>query len=245
LTPRGLDIVLEKVSKSYDGKEVLKGCSHVFEKGKLHALIGPNGSGKSTLLRICCLIDIPEKGEVGFTDGKDNYDHNLLLKRRVSLVFSKGGLFNTSVYKNVSYGLKIRGIGFGRRRALSEEVLRKVGLWNRRKQNAKTLSAGEAQRLSIARVLVIDPDVFLLDEPTASLDPANTVIIEDIIRSLMKDRSKTVILATHNMFQAQRLSERIVFMHEGEMFDEGSTGDFFEAPRSEIAYKFITGKLIY
>jgi tungstate transport system ATP-binding protein len=242
---RNLTIATKQISKSYDNVNVLKDCSHVFEQGSLHALIGPNGSGKSTLLRLCGLIELPDKGLITYHENDHVIEHTLELRRRISLVFSKDGLFNTTVFRNASYGLKIRGTGFSERNGRVKEILKTVGLWEKRKQNAKTLSAGEGQRLALARALVTDPEIILLDEPTASLDPANTAIIEQTIKKLIKDKRKTVIMATHNMFQAQRLSDRIIFMHEGELYDEGLTGDFFERPRNEIAYHFISGKLIY
>lgn len=240
-----LDIILKEIRKLYSGKTVLKGCSHIFNHGKLHALIGPNGSGKSTLLRICSLIEPPDKGEILFTKNNMQIENSLDLKRKISLVFSKGGLFNTTVLKNAAYGLKIRGVSIKQRTEIAEEILNKVELWNKRRQNAKTLSAGEGQRLAIARALAIDPEIILLDEPTDSLDPTNTAVIEDLILKLIKDKNRTVIMATHNMFQAQRLSDSVVFMHEGSLFDEGETKEFFENPKHEIAYKFINGKLIY
>lgn len=237
-------IGLRGIRKFYNGKQVLKNCSHVFDRGKLHALIGPNGSGKSTLLRICGLIEEADEGEIFYDNTRVVPGKYPELQRRVSLVLSKGGLFNTTVYGNAAFGLKIRGISLRQRKKLVEKILDKVGLWDKRKQNARTLSAGEGQRLAIARALVIDPEVILLDEPTASLDPANTTIIEAIVRDLIKDRHRTVIMATHNMFQAQRLSDKVVFMNDGNLSDEGATPEFFENPGNEIAFQFITGKLI-
>jgi tungstate transport system ATP-binding protein len=242
---QGIQLSLKDIRKSYNGQPILKGCSHVFAQGKLHALIGPNGSGKSTLLRLCGLIEMPDAGEIIFGEKNAHVGQNLELRRRLSLVLSKGGLFNTSVLKNASYGLRIRGIGYRERNEITREVLHTVGLWGKRKQNARTLSAGEGQRLAIARSLVITPEIILLDEPTASLDPANTGLIEELISTMIQDRKRTIIMATHNMFQAQRLSDKVVFMHEGELFDEGLTKEFFESPKHEIAYKFISGKLIY
>lgn len=238
-------IVLQEVSKTYNGKDVLINCSHVFEQGKLHALIGPNGSGKTTLLRICSLIEAVDAGEVLYKNKSVYTTDNIGFRRKVTMVFSKGGLFNTTVFDNAAYGLKIRGVGTRRRAELVEEVLLAVGLWDMRKQNALTLSSGEGQRLAIARAVVFDPEIILLDEPTASLDPANTINIEELISSLIKKQDRTIIMATHNMFQAQRLSDKVVFMHEGHLYDEGETKDFFENPVHDMAYKFITGKLIY
>lgn len=240
-----LDIRLKEIEKVYDRKRVLKGCSHLFDHGMVHALIGPNGSGKSTLLRICGLIEAPDRGAVKLGDIAAEDRNGLSLRRKVTMVFSKGGLFNASVADNAAYGLVVRGVEQEKRNALVEEVLVKVGLWEKRKQNAKTLSAGEGQRLAIARAIVFEPEVILLDEPTASLDPANTVIVEKLIQDLIKRKEKTVVMATHNLFQAQRLSDRIVFMHDGNLYDEGETKMFFENPKHEIALKFITGKLIY
>lgn len=240
-----MHIELKDIGKVYQGRSVLKGCSHLFEPGRLHALIGPNGSGKTTLLRICGLIEDPDGGSLRFGDLLEDRPADDDLRRRVTMVFSKPGLFNATVEDNAAYALKIRGIDRRQTKTLVREVLNTVGLWDKRDRNAMTLSAGEGQRLAIARAVVFEPEVILLDEPTASLDPANTAIIEDLVRGLIRKKDRTVVMATHNMFQARRLSDKVVFMHEGSLYDEGDSGSFFAHPKNEIARQFITGALVY
>ena len=242
-----LRISLKNITKRYNNKEILKDCSYDFETGKIHAIIGPNGSGKSTLLRISTLLEAPDTGRVVYTDGYSPLFDDLTLRRRISLLLPKGGLFNTTVFKNVSYGLKIRGFNKNSIFERVESVLKDVGLWEKRNQNARTLSTGEGQRLALARIIVLSPEVLFLDEPTKSLDPGSTAIIEDMIKKIKTMQTLTIIMVTHNMFQAQRLADRVLFMYEGRIVDEGTGADFFEIPtsRNEKAWRFITGKMIY
>lgn len=240
-----LKLTISNVRKSYDSKGVLNNCSFVFERGRTHVIIGPNGSGKSTLLRICALLEYPDNGTVIYHDDHKTFEDNVELRRRITLVFPKGGLFNTTVFKNTSYGLKLRKIDKKAREDKVEDTLKDVGLWEKRNQNALTLSTGEGQRLALARAMVLNPDVLFLDEPTASLDPANTTLIEEIITTIKKRYRPTIIMVTHNMFQAQRLADTVIFMYEGQLIDWGSGDKFFENPADERAYKFITGQMVY
>jgi len=222
--------------------------------------MGPNGSGKSTFLRICALLENPDGGEVIFID--DNIPHNPLsvednitlnpslkkdisLKRRITLVLPKIGLFNTTVFKNAAYGLKIRGFKKKEIEKRIDSVLELVGLAHKKESNALTLSSGETQRLGIARAIVMDPEVLFLDEPTASLDPHSTTIIEETISNIKNHHRVTIIMVTHNIFQAKRLADNVLFMYEGRIADHGPNKEFFESPKDERAYRFITGQMVY
>ncbi len=205
------------ISKTYGGNEVLKDCSFSFKEQSLYILTGPNGCGKSTVLRICALIEEPDGGEIGyFSDGKP-LRTDLDLKRRITLVLPKVGVFNTTVFKNIAYGLRIRGAGGKEMNERVNEVLEFVRLDRKRNQNALTLSSGETQRLGIARALVIDPEVLFLDEPTASVDSKNEEIIEGLIREMRNSGRSTVVITTHDREQAGRLDGSILTMKDGKI----------------------------
>ena len=233
-------------------------------------LLGPNGSGKSTFLRVCALLEDPDRGEVNFVEDNTPLDSPLVrdttplnpplvrgevkggvlkkdikLRRRISLVLPKIGIFNTTVLKNVAYGLKLRGLKNKDIEEKAHGALEFVGLIRKKELNALTLSSGEAQRLGIARALVIDPEMLFLDEPTASLDPHSTAIIEETIMKVKERGKLSIIMVTHNIFQAQRLADRVLFMYDGMIADHGLNEEFFEKPKDERAYRFITGQMVY
>lgn len=239
-----LRLALSNINKNYNGKSVLQDCSFSFDKNEIYILMGPNGSGKSTFLRICALIENPDRGEVNFFRD-DIVKKNIELKRKITLVLPKIGIFNTTVFKNVAYGLKIRGLKKKEIEEKANMALEFVGLTHKKNQNALTLSSGETQRLGIARAIVIEPEVLFLDEPTASLDPHSTTIIEETINKLRKHNRLTIIMVTHNIFQAKRLADRVLFMYEGRIVDHGLNKQFFEKPKDERAYRFITGQMVY
>lgn len=210
-----LHLTASNIFKSYDGDAVLKDCSFSFDPGGVYVLTGPNGSGKSTFLRICALIESQDSGEINYLSGGQVLDNDLALKRRITLVLPKVGLFNTSVFGNAAYGLTIRGIKGPEANRRVDKVLDFVGLSHKKVQNARTVSSGEAQRLGIARALVIEPEILFLDEPTASVDLKNVGIIEGIIQTMKQDGKVTVIMTTHDRDQAARLADRLLVMKDG------------------------------
>jgi tungstate transport system ATP-binding protein len=240
-----LILTVSNISKNYNGKSVLTDCSFSFDSGGIYLLIGPNGTGKSTFLRICALLEDPDRGEVNFFSGNDIVNKDIKLRRRINLVLPKIGVFNTTVFKNVAYGLKIRGFKRGEIEERTNRVLDFVGLIQKKNLNALSLSSGETQRLGIARAMVIEPEILFLDEPTVSLDPHSTTIIEETITRIKEQNKLTIIMVTHNIFQAQRLADRVLFMYEGRIVDHGANREFFEKPKDERAYRFITGQMVY
>jgi tungstate transport system ATP-binding protein len=212
-----LRLAVSDLSKSYSGNHVLKGCSFSFDQTGVYALMGPNGCGKSTFLRICALIESPDSGAVNyFSDGK-MVQTDLELKRRITLVLPKVGVFNSTVFKNAAYGLGIRAIRGSEAEKKVTDALEFVGLMHKKGQNALTLSSGETQRLGIARALIIEPEVLFLDEPTASVDQKNTEIIEDIILKIRGGDKSTVIITTHDRAQARKLADVLLVMKEGKI----------------------------
>jgi tungstate transport system ATP-binding protein len=236
---------ISKLSKVYFGKKILDIEELCFEKGKITAVIGPSGAGKSTLLSIINGLDTATKGQIVF-DGKVlDKKPDIEIRRQMSMVFQKPVVFNTSVYKNIAYGLKLRGIPKGEITESVEEILELTGLKDRMKQKARTLSGGEAQRLNLARAMVFKPKVLLLDEPTANLDPANVAMIEKLIMHAKTEYGTSVIIVTHNMFQAKRISDNAVFLLNGSIVESGKSAQLFSKPQDSRTMDFIEGKMIY
>lgn len=165
-------------------------------------------------MRICALLEEPDSGEINYLSENNALKKDIELRRRITLVLPRVGIFNTTVFKNVAYGLRIRGLKGKEIEERVNMVLEFVGLINKKDHNALTLSSGEAQRLGIARAIVIEPGMLFLDEPTASVDMKNIEIIEDIILRL-RDRGKTIIITTHDQMQARRLSNNILGIRDG------------------------------
>jgi len=212
-----LSFRVQHITKHYSGNPVLKDCSFSFEKSGVYALMGPNGSGKSTFLRLCALLETPDDGEVIYSDGAHILEQDIALRRMITLVLPRVGVFNTTVVKNVSYGLRIRGVKAGETEEKALQALEFVKLADKKGRNALTLSSGETQRLGIARAVVIEPAVLFLDEPTASVDQKNTEIIEEIILKMKKEGGSAVVITTHDPGQAGRLADYMLVMSEGEL----------------------------
>jgi len=240
-----LSLVVSNINKSYSRLPVLKDCTFSFDERGIYVLIGPNGSGKSTFFRICSLLEDPDRGVANYFAGDSAVKRDINLRRRISLVLPKIGVFNTTVFKNVAYGLKIRGLNNKEIRKRAEQALELVGLAHKKNINACALSSGEAQRLGVARAMAIEPEILFLDEPTASLDPHSTTIIEETIQKIKEEKKITIIMITHNVFQAQRLADTVLFMYEGMIVDFGAGKEVFKKPKDERTHRFITGKMVY
>jgi len=214
-----------------------------IKRGEIFAIIGHSGAGKTTLLRILAMIEKPSEGEYYYNGIKVDGNEEIL-RKKVTMVFQKPVMFNTSVYNNIAHGLKLRGYKRGEIRKRVKEVLKLVNLEGYEKLNAKRLSGGEQQRVAIARAIIINPELLILDEPTANLDPANVIIIEKIIKEVASN-GITVVLATHNLFQAKKLSDRTAHIFNGRLIEVTETDELFENPKSKITEKFITGELYF
>lgn len=202
-----LKLMLKKVSKHYGNNSVIEQCSYVFEDNAVFVIMGGNGVGKSTLLRMCSLLEQPDSGSIVYYDGNNSLKKDIGLQRRLTIVLPSIGLFNSSVRDNVSYGLKIRGIAKKRADVLVEEALDFVGLLDKDKQRALSLSSGEKQRLGIARAIAIKPEMLFLDEPTASVDKVNSEVIDRIILDLKDNYGTKVVMTTHDPKQADKLAD--------------------------------------
>ncbi len=206
---------ISDIRKAYNGSPVLQGASFSCDENGIYALMGDNGSGKSTFLRVCALLEPCDQGEIVYLSHGLILPHDIELRRRITLVLPKIGVFNTTVFNNVAYGLKIRGLERAAIRDRVNRMLDFVGLGHKKKQAALTLSSGETQRLGIARALVINPEMLFLDEPAAFVDVRNREIIEEIILNLKKEGRTTIILTTHNRQQAERLADRLLILMKG------------------------------
>jgi tungstate transport system ATP-binding protein len=204
------------------------------------AIVGASGSGKTTLLKILAGLETPSSGEV-LLDGKKTDQSELRMKS--TMVFQKTVIFNTTVFDNVAYGLRIRSLPEENIKTQVEQVLKTVGLEDLEHRKAKRVSGGEQQRVSLARALVLKPEILLLDEPTANLDPANAFIVERTIAEAQRTLNQTIILATHNLDQAKRLSDEVAHMLGGEVVDKALVKDFFSNPKDPRTKRFVAGEL--
>ncbi|MCP4363017.1 MAG: phosphate ABC transporter ATP-binding protein [Chloroflexi bacterium] len=236
---------LEGIKQRYNGRCVLEIDVLTIYSSEILALVGPSGVGKSTLLRLLNFLEPPSQGTVTFQGQPFNTKQEMPLsnRRRVTTVFQRPFLLNRSVAENVRYGLKLRGQQNSQLQV--EQALQQVGLSELARQKAKTLSGGEAQRVALARAIVIQPEVLLLDEPTANLDPANVALIETIIRQINEQQATTIILVTHNIFQAKRLAHRVVFLLEGKIVETAAADTFFTAPQDPRTAAFVRGDMVY
>lgn len=210
-----LSLSLNKISKKYGQSTVISNCSFVFEPDSIYTIMGSNGAGKSTLLKICSLLESPDTGSIDYFEAGNTVEHDVSLKRRLTLVLPDIGLFNTTVAGNAGYGLRVRGVPKKNEESMVRKVLDYVCLGDKYRQNALSLSSGEKQRLGIARALVIEPEVIFLDEPTASVDDENTRIIESIILDLKSRGGIKLIMTTHDVAQAARLADVQLVLESG------------------------------
>jgi len=236
----------------YGDSHVLQDVKLAIPEGRITAIIGPSGCGKTTLLKsLNRMVELIEGARVEgrvLLDGRDIYDSDMdpaELRRRVGMVFQKPNPLPMSIYDNVAYGLRVRGIDD---RAILdeavEEALERAGLWSevkeRLRDSAFNLSIGQQQRLCIARALAVGPDVLLLDEPCSSLDPISTSRIERLLTRLKNDL--TLVIVTHNLQQARRIADYTAFLYMGRLVEMAPTEEIFQNPREELTRNYIEGR---
>ncbi|MDO5822842.1 phosphate ABC transporter ATP-binding protein PstB [Methanosphaera sp.] len=245
-------IEVKNLNTYFDDHNVLKNINTDIEKNSVTALIGPSGCGKSTFLRTLNrmndLIPIFRKEGQILLDGKDIYDNNMdvvELRKKVGMVFQKANPFPKSIYDNVAYGLRIHGEkDEDKIEKIVKKSLKAAALWDevedKLDKSALGLSGGQQQRLCIARTIAVSPEIILMDEPCSALDPISTIKVEDLINQLKKDY--TIVIVTHNMQQATRVSKYTSFFLNGEIIETGNTDDIFLNPKNKQTENYITGR---
>jgi tungstate transport system ATP-binding protein len=248
-----MDIVnaykLINISVQISGKTILNIPHLQIQSGLKVAIVGPSGSGKTTFLRMLNFLQQPKDGELYFFNERlaphSSTKKRLEIQRKMAFVFQKPVMFDTSVFNNVAIGLKFRGWS---KSDISERVawaLSLVGLENYIQRHAATLSGGEAQRIALARSIATKPEVLLLDEATANLDPANVRIFEEVIHRLHVHTNMTILIVTHNLAQAERIANECIFICNGKVIETAHTEAFFQFPKSPQLQDFLQGRMIY
>jgi phosphate transport system ATP-binding protein len=236
----------------YGNFQALKNINMLIENNEITAFIGPSGCGKSTLIKsLNRMNDLVEgcriTGKI-LLDGEDIYNNNFdvnILRKRVGMVFQKPNPFPMSIYDNIAYGPRTHGIkNKSKLDDIIENSLKSAAIWDEVKddlnKNALRISGGQQQRICIARALAVNPEVLLMDEPTSALDPISTAKIEDLVQELKKDY--TIVMVTHNMQQATRVSDKTAFFLTGEVVEFGKTVDIFSVPKDKRTEDYITGR---
>ena len=239
-------IEVKGLEKHFKHVEVLRGINIDICKGDVVAVIGPSGSGKSTFLRCLNLLEEPTGGQIVFegvdiTSKETKIDQ---MRQKIGMVFQQPNPFHKTIYENIVFAPKRHGLrGKENLDALVEESLRGAALWDEVKdklnQSAFSLSGGQQQRLCIARTLAMHPDVILFDEPCSALDPISTLAIEELMQSVVKERA--IVIVTHNMEQASRVSNRTAFFYMGDMVECGQTDQIFQRPKDKRLNDYLTG----
>ncbi|OGS48182.1 MAG: hypothetical protein A3K68_06570 [Euryarchaeota archaeon RBG_16_68_13] len=233
--------------KSYGGKEILRGVGADLAAGEILGIVGPSGVGKTTALRLLDLLDPPDRGIILF-HGKAiaaGTPEALEQRRRMALIMQNPACFRASAFENVAFGLWLRGVPEEEIRGRVFAALDFVGLLESARERADLLSGGEQQRVAFARAAVLKPEVLLLDEFTANLDPANVRLLEEAILRHRRDTGCAIVVVTHNLFQAKRLADRVALLLDGRFVEVAPTPQFFEDPARPETRAFLSGEMAY
>lgn len=209
-----MDVSVRKIKKFYGEDQILDIDNFTFKSGRISGIMGPNGAGKTTLLNIMAGLDDNYEGCVRY--GEQSIEH---VRRKVTLVFQKGGLFKRSVYENIAYPLRLRGLDGMDIKSRVDSVIKSLEIENLGDKKAHKLSGGETQKVALARALVFEPSLLLLDEPTASIDPEFVRVMEKAIVDYNRETGATVIIITHSKEQAERMCDDLVFIQNGKVGD--------------------------
>ena len=232
-----LPLVLENVNFTAGGRSIIHGISAVIDTGPRTIILGPNGAGKSVLMRLCHGLLQPTSGTIAWRGNR-----NAARPRAQAMVFQRPVMLRRSALANVSYALKLAGIAARERELRAHDVLEAVGLAHLAHRPARVLSGGEQQRLALARAWALGPEVLFLDEPTANLDPGAAREVELLIGQVHASGTK-IVMTTHNLGQARRLGDEILFISGGRMVERAPAAEFFERPESTEARSFIRDEL--
>ena len=233
-------IRLQNIKQIFEGKTVLQVDDLTIQKGSFCGVIGPNGAGKSTLLNIVARLNLPSSGRVLYGDEEQNDFPG----RELTMVFQSPYLIRTTAEKNIAYPLKLRGWKEERIWDRVYQLAEELGLSNHLKQKAWTLSAGESQKVALARALSFHPKLLLLDEPTANIDPSTTEELERMLLKINREEGTTVLMITHNLPQARRICDHVVFIHEGVVTETGATESVLKEPKHQLTQRFVQGEML-
>ena len=237
--PGILPLELKGVSFEANGMRYIKEIDFTLNASSNTIILGPNGAGKSLFLRLCHGLVAPTDGFINWLGPINQRPENYQ-----AMVFQKPVMLKRSVIENLHFGLKCRGVPKVKREPIIDEIIKKTGLSRLSKIPARSLSTGEQQRLAIGRAWSLKPEVLFLDEPTANLDPAATHVVEEIINSIKKTGT-TIVMSTHDLGQARRLADNILFLYRGRVLENTSVEEFFTAPKNDLAQAFIKGELLW
>ena len=237
--PSILPLELNNVSFAIDGMRFIKEINLTLKVGSSTIILGPNGAGKSLLLRLCHGLLKPTDGTIEWKGPAGNKPEKFQ-----AMVFQKPVMLRRSVLANLHFGLKSRGIAKSDREPILKNILKTTGLSRLAATPARSLSTGEQQRLAIGRAWSLNPEVLFLDEPTANLDPAATHAVEEII-AIIKKSGATIVMSTHDLGQAKRLADDILFLYRGRILENSPASKFFEAPKNDLAQAFLKGELLW
>ncbi|NQV98089.1 MAG: phosphate ABC transporter ATP-binding protein [Rhodospirillales bacterium] len=238
-SPPLLPLQLSDVVFEAGGKRLIKDLNCRFEAGPPSVIIGPNGAGKSLFLKLCHGMLAPMQGQVTWND-----PDAVSARLNQAMVFQRPVMLRRSVSANIHYPLKLRKVGKAERVRRTEEALALAGLGRLRDHPARVLSFGEQQKLAVARAWALKPQVLFLDEPTASLDPAATHAVEELIRAIHAQGAK-IIMTTHDLSQAKRIADEILFLFRGRLLERAPAAQFFEQPQNDLAQAFVKGELLW
>ncbi len=234
-----LPLRLDGVCFDAGGARLIHDISFTLTAGPRTVILGPNGAGKSLILRLCHGLLRPSAGTVRWSDSG-----GVLPPRRQAMVFQTPVMLRRSAAANIAYALSLNGFSGSRRGEFVAEALGRVGLEALAHRPARVLSAGEQQRLALARAWALEPEVLFLDEPTANLDPTATRAIEETIDTMRRSGTK-IVMTTHDLGQARRLSDEVLFLHRGRLVEHGPSDAFFAAPQSREVATFLKGELLW
>lgn len=236
---------LHNIVKRYGSRTVLDVDQLALQAGKIYTIMGPNGSGKSTLLRIMALLLVNDEGELEVLGEKVSWekDQLLQLRRQMSMVTQTAFMFQGSVDYNVAYGLKARKMKARLIRERVNQMLEMAGMSAYKEADARTLSGGERQKVALARAMAVSPRVLFLDEPTSNIDMGSAAEIEKHIRTINKEQGTTIILVTHNLFQARRLADEVIFIYDGHVIERGDAS-VFDNPQDQRTLAFLHGEAV-
>lgn len=241
-------VELRGVTRKYKDVFAVREASLSVMPGKVLGIVGPSGAGKSTLLRLVDLLEPPDEGKILVHGEHVLFDsaEATEIRRRTGMVLQRPVALNRSVRNNLAYALRIRGFEEDKIYGMVDQELKRLGLADRSLKNARTLSGGEMQRLCFARATIFGPDILLLDEFAANLDPANVALLENQLKTFMSEgNNRTVVIVTHNLFQARRLCDDVALMWDGRIVEMADKEKFFNDPADVRTAEFVKGEVVY